>query len=82
MMIIKATAGKRGFCAPVNDTLETLSVPRFRKSDLWPLLSSWICTSDQGIPLPNTLEMADGYAGVGELSCPFAKHKYTVFSGT
>lgn len=64
-MIMKAAVGERGLSVPANDTLETPSAPSFRKSNLWPLRSSWICTSDQGIPLPNTMEEADGYAGVG-----------------
>lgn len=66
-MIMKVVVGKPGFSAPVNDTLETPSLPGFRKSNLWPLRSSWICTSDRRIPLPNTLERADGYAGVRTL---------------
>lgn len=33
---------------PVNCTPETTSAPSFRKLNLWPLRSSWICTSDQG----------------------------------
>lgn len=82
-MIMKAAVGEWGLSAPVNDTLETPSAPSFRKSNLWPLRSSWICTSDQGIPLPNTMEEADGYAGVRThsllLSRLFATHKYTVY---
>lgn len=61
---MKAAAGER---APVNDTLEILSAPSFRKSNLWPLRSSWICTSDLGILLPNTTEKAE-YAEVRTLS--------------
>lgn len=84
VMIMKAAVGERGMSAPVNDTLETPSAPSFRKSNLWPLRSSWICTSDQGIPLPNTMERAGEYAGVRRtlwllLLCLFATHTYTVY---
>lgn len=78
-MIMKAAVGKWGFSAPVNDTLETPSLPSFRKSNLWPLRSSWICTSDQGIPLPNTLEKADGYAGVSTVLPLCESQIYCIF---
>lgn len=78
-MIMKAAVGKWGFSAPVNDTPETLSLPSFRKSNLWPLRSSWICISDQGIPLPNTLEKADGYAGVRTVSPLCESQTYCIF---
>lgn len=61
--IMKAVVVRRSLSAPVNDTLET-SAPSFRKSNLRPLRSSWICTSDRGISFPNIREKADGYAAV------------------
>lgn len=50
-----------GWSGPVNDTLETTSAPSSTKSNLWPLRSSWICTSDRRIALPNTVEEAGGF---------------------
>lgn len=79
IMIMKAAVGKLGFSAPANDTPETPSLPSFRKSNLWPLRGSWICTSDQGIPLPNTVEKADGYAGVGTLLPLCDSQIYSIF---
>lgn len=82
-MIMKAAVDERRSSDPVNDTLEATSAPSFRKSNLWPLRSSWICTSDQGILLPNTTETADGYAGrrsLGLVILPFfLTHRYTVY---
>lgn len=74
-MIMKAAVGEWCSSSPVNDTLEATLAPSFRKSNLWPVRSSWICTSDQGILLPNTTEKADGYAerrSLGLVILPFS----------
>lgn len=66
-MIREGAVGEWCSGSRVNDTLKTTSALSLRKSNLWLLRSSWICTSDQWILLPNTMEKADGYADVWTL---------------